>query len=173
VVKPIFRKIQTINGERSFLIVLPKEYAKNLQLSRGDFVRVYQVDGKIIIENTFSENISKYGYGKFQNKKFSENLNKQDEKPRDYYPEEDGIEYWTKETVVSYCTDRIREILVDSSVNQKLVILMKFFSICKCVDKIEFMERIIDPILNKICNQLNLDYEDVKNKIIIELKEEF
>jgi AbrB family looped-hinge helix DNA binding protein len=45
-----YRKIQGIMGDVSFSIVLPKEYATNLGLKKGEFVKVWLVDGKIIIE---------------------------------------------------------------------------------------------------------------------------
>jgi AbrB family looped-hinge helix DNA binding protein len=37
-------------GQQSFSIVLPKAYAINLGIGKGDYVKVSQDDGKIIIE---------------------------------------------------------------------------------------------------------------------------
>lgn len=45
-----FRKVQGILGEQSFSIVLPKRYAINLGLGKGDFVKVREEANKIIIE---------------------------------------------------------------------------------------------------------------------------
>jgi bifunctional DNA-binding transcriptional regulator/antitoxin component of YhaV-PrlF toxin-antitoxin module len=45
-----YRKIQGLVGESSFSIILPKEYALNIGIRRGDFVKVRQEDRKIIIE---------------------------------------------------------------------------------------------------------------------------
>jgi anaerobic selenocysteine-containing dehydrogenase len=45
-----YRKIQGIVGEQSFSVVLPKKYAIDLGISKGDFVRVHQEEGRIIIE---------------------------------------------------------------------------------------------------------------------------
>jgi formylmethanofuran dehydrogenase subunit D len=45
-----YRKVQTILGDVSFSVVLPKNYAVNLGLKRGDFVKVRQANGQIIIE---------------------------------------------------------------------------------------------------------------------------
>ena len=45
-----FRKVQGIVGEYSFSIVLPKSFANELGISKGDYVKVSQDDGKIIIE---------------------------------------------------------------------------------------------------------------------------
>ncbi len=47
---PQYRKIQELVGETSFSIVLPKSYAIDLGISKGDFVKVYCVDSKIIVE---------------------------------------------------------------------------------------------------------------------------
>ena len=45
-----YRKIQGLIGETSFSIILPKQFAINLGIGKGDFVKVHQEDGKIIIE---------------------------------------------------------------------------------------------------------------------------
>jgi hypothetical protein len=45
-----FRKVQGIMGEHSFSIVLPKSYALNLGIGKGDFVKVKQESNKIIVE---------------------------------------------------------------------------------------------------------------------------
>jgi len=45
-----YRKIHSLVGEHSFSVVLPKSYAVNLGVGKGDFVKVYQDDNKIIIE---------------------------------------------------------------------------------------------------------------------------
>lgn len=44
-----FRKIQGLIGETSFSIILPKQFAINLGLSKGEFVKVYQCEDSIII----------------------------------------------------------------------------------------------------------------------------
>jgi AbrB family looped-hinge helix DNA binding protein len=45
-----FRKVQGLIGESSFSIILPKAYAINLGIEKGDFVKVREEEGKIIIE---------------------------------------------------------------------------------------------------------------------------
>lgn len=45
-----YRKVQGLVGETSFSIILPKQYAINLGIGKGDFVKVSQDDGKIILE---------------------------------------------------------------------------------------------------------------------------
>jgi Antidote-toxin recognition MazE, bacterial antitoxin len=45
-----YRKVQGIVGEQSFSVVLPKKYALDLGIAKGDFVKVRQDEGKIIIE---------------------------------------------------------------------------------------------------------------------------
>ncbi len=45
-----FRKVQGIVGEYSFSIVLPKSFANDLGIGKGDYVKVSQDDGKIIVE---------------------------------------------------------------------------------------------------------------------------
>jgi formylmethanofuran dehydrogenase subunit D len=41
---------RSIIGDLSFSVCLPKKYSQNLGLDKGDYVRVTQEDGKIIIE---------------------------------------------------------------------------------------------------------------------------
>ncbi len=41
---------RSIIGDLSFSVCLPKAYAQNLQLGKGEYVRVTQENGKIIIE---------------------------------------------------------------------------------------------------------------------------
>jgi hypothetical protein len=50
-----YRKIQSIVGEHSFSVVLPKSYAINLGIGKGDFVKVFLVADKIIIEKADKE----------------------------------------------------------------------------------------------------------------------
>jgi antitoxin component of MazEF toxin-antitoxin module len=45
-----YRKIQGLIGESSFSIILPKKYATDIGLNKGDFVKVHKIDNKIIIE---------------------------------------------------------------------------------------------------------------------------
>jgi hypothetical protein len=45
-----YRKVQGLIGETSFSIILPKEYALNIGIGKGDFVKVRQVENKIIVE---------------------------------------------------------------------------------------------------------------------------
>lgn len=45
-----FRKVQGIVGEYSFSIVLPKSFAHDLGIGKGDYVKVSQEDGKIVVE---------------------------------------------------------------------------------------------------------------------------
>ena len=45
-----YRKIQGIMGNHSLGLILPKSYTINLNITKGDSVRVYQVNHKIVIE---------------------------------------------------------------------------------------------------------------------------
>jgi phosphate uptake regulator len=45
-----YRKVQGLIGETSFSVILPKEYALNIGLGKGDFVKVRQEHNCIIIE---------------------------------------------------------------------------------------------------------------------------
>ena len=45
-----YRKVQGLVGEQSFSVVLPKIYATNLGIKKGDFVKVHQDNKTIIIE---------------------------------------------------------------------------------------------------------------------------
>jgi hypothetical protein len=45
-----YRKDQGLVGEKSFSIVLPKSYAIQLGIGKGDFVKVSQEENRIVIE---------------------------------------------------------------------------------------------------------------------------
>jgi antitoxin component of MazEF toxin-antitoxin module len=45
-----YRKVQGLIGETSFSIILPKTYAINLGITKGDFVKVRQEEDRIVIE---------------------------------------------------------------------------------------------------------------------------
>jgi antitoxin component of MazEF toxin-antitoxin module len=49
-----YRKVQGLIGETSFSLILPKMYAKNIGLEKGDFVKVQQEGSRIIIEKADS-----------------------------------------------------------------------------------------------------------------------
>jgi hypothetical protein len=46
----LYRRVQGLVGEQSFSLILPKQYANNLGIRKGDFVKVRQEENKIIIE---------------------------------------------------------------------------------------------------------------------------
>ena len=45
-----YRKIQALVGEHSLFCVLPRAYAVNLGIQKGDFVKVYHTNNQIVIE---------------------------------------------------------------------------------------------------------------------------
>lgn len=47
---PEYRKVQGLVGETSFSLVLPKSYALNLGISKGEFLKVTCEDKRIVIE---------------------------------------------------------------------------------------------------------------------------
>ena len=44
------RKIQALTGERSFTFVLPKRFALKLGVEKGDFLKCWIDDQKLIVE---------------------------------------------------------------------------------------------------------------------------
>jgi antitoxin component of MazEF toxin-antitoxin module len=44
-----YRRIQGLVGEQSFSLILPKQYATNLGIRKGDYVKVRQEEQKIIL----------------------------------------------------------------------------------------------------------------------------
>jgi hypothetical protein len=47
---PQYRKVQALVGESSFSIVLPKLYALELGISKGEFLKITCANKKIIVE---------------------------------------------------------------------------------------------------------------------------
>jgi bifunctional DNA-binding transcriptional regulator/antitoxin component of YhaV-PrlF toxin-antitoxin module len=50
-----YRKIQGLAHEESFSVVIPKSYAVNLGISKGDVVRFRQEENRIIIEKVWGD----------------------------------------------------------------------------------------------------------------------
>jgi bifunctional DNA-binding transcriptional regulator/antitoxin component of YhaV-PrlF toxin-antitoxin module len=44
------RRIQALTGERSFTLVFPKQFATELGVGRGDFVKCRIDSGKLVVE---------------------------------------------------------------------------------------------------------------------------
>jgi bifunctional DNA-binding transcriptional regulator/antitoxin component of YhaV-PrlF toxin-antitoxin module len=44
------RKIQALTGERSFTLVFPKQFATELGVGRGDFVKCRIDSGRLVVE---------------------------------------------------------------------------------------------------------------------------
>jgi antitoxin component of MazEF toxin-antitoxin module len=49
-IKDVEHKTQGIVGERSFSLVLPRKYATDLGIEKGDFVKVRKEQGCLVIE---------------------------------------------------------------------------------------------------------------------------
>jgi bifunctional DNA-binding transcriptional regulator/antitoxin component of YhaV-PrlF toxin-antitoxin module len=48
--EPKYTKFEGLVGEKSFSLVLPKDYAEKLGIEKGDFVKVTQTLNQILIE---------------------------------------------------------------------------------------------------------------------------
>jgi antitoxin component of MazEF toxin-antitoxin module len=44
------RKVQAYSGDRSLTVVLPKIFAEQLHIGKGDFLIVHLEDGKLVLE---------------------------------------------------------------------------------------------------------------------------
>jgi hypothetical protein len=44
------RKIQTIHGERSFVLCLPKDFVSELNIGKGDYVKCSISNNQLIVE---------------------------------------------------------------------------------------------------------------------------
>ena len=45
-----YRKIQTLSGERGFLLCLPKEFMAKLGLGKGDYVKCIVQDDELVVK---------------------------------------------------------------------------------------------------------------------------
>lgn len=44
------RKVQALQGERSLTVVLPKEFATELGISKGDYLKVMIENNRLVLE---------------------------------------------------------------------------------------------------------------------------
>jgi hypothetical protein len=47
--KPEVRKIQAIHGETTFVLVIPKDFAERLKITKGDYVKCTIVDDSLVV----------------------------------------------------------------------------------------------------------------------------
>jgi hypothetical protein len=47
---PTIRKVQAYSGERSLTVVLPKLFAEQLRIGRGDYLKVRLEDRRLVLE---------------------------------------------------------------------------------------------------------------------------
>jgi len=50
ITKSELRKVQSIHGNTSFVLVLPKEFANALNISKGDYVKCKVTENQLIVE---------------------------------------------------------------------------------------------------------------------------
>lgn len=50
-----FRKVQGVVGNHIFSLILPKQFAIDIGITKGDYVRVSKVDRKLIVEKASEE----------------------------------------------------------------------------------------------------------------------
>lgn len=48
------RKLQALTGEHSLTLVFPKQFALELGVAKGDFLKCYIDDGRLIVEKIHS-----------------------------------------------------------------------------------------------------------------------
>lgn len=48
--KPEVRKIQAIHGEATFVLVIPKDFAEKLRITKGDYVKCIIVDDSLVVK---------------------------------------------------------------------------------------------------------------------------
>jgi hypothetical protein len=48
--KPEVRKIQAIHGETTFVLVIPKDFAERLKISKGDYVKCTIADDSLVVK---------------------------------------------------------------------------------------------------------------------------
>ncbi|HEY6885450.1 MAG TPA: AbrB/MazE/SpoVT family DNA-binding domain-containing protein [Nitrososphaeraceae archaeon] len=44
------RRVQALQGERSFVLVFPKDFATQLEVRKGDFLKCYLHGNQLIVE---------------------------------------------------------------------------------------------------------------------------
>ncbi len=90
----------------------------------------------------------------------------------DFYFGKKVVENWTLETVRNYYNYRLETDLNDPGGRNGLIIQYKFLAMCNCVDVIEFSERIVDPIVNRLCIKYGLEYDEVKERLRLACEED-
>jgi hypothetical protein len=109
------------------------------------------------IETTF--NISNKGPSyKHSHGSFKKNTN-------DYLVEKNSLEPWDKNSLAEYCTDNLEHMLRNEDYTHVFQILKKFLKFFECNSQKEFEEKVLIPILRKLCVKYRQNLEQVQAKI--------
>lgn len=84
----------------------------------------------------------------------------------DYHTGKKSLEPWNEESVTKYCTNNINHILSNDDYTHEFIILKKFLILFECNDQSEFEEKVLIPILRKLCIKYEEDFEQVQKKIV-------
>ncbi|CAN5776003.1 hypothetical protein BH23THE1_BH23THE1_18020 [soil metagenome] len=104
--------------------------------------------------NQFNENSSyKYFHGSFKRNTIDFHIGKK------------SLESWDKESVTEYCTNDIDHILRNNDYTHEFIILKKFLKLFECNCQFEFEEKVLDPILRKLCKKHDRKFEEVQKKV--------
>ncbi len=84
----------------------------------------------------------------------------------DYHVGRNSLEPWDKESVIEYCIENVEHIVDNDGYTDVFAISKRFLKFFDCSCQSEFEEKILNPILRKLCVKYEEDFEQVQKKIV-------
>ena len=107
-----------------------------------------------------------YNYNQFNNNLSYKNYHGSFRKDTiDYNVGKDRLEPWDKDSITEYCTDNFEHILENENYMHVFQISKTFLKFFDCGCKSEFEEKVLIPILRKLCVKYEQDFDKVQTKI--------
>ena len=76
-----------------------------------------------------------------------------------------SLESWNRKSINEYCINHLEQILKSNDYTYNFRIPKWFLKFFECNGQMEFEDKVLIPILRKLCNKDGLDFEKVIKKI--------
>ncbi|WP_458718826.1 AbrB/MazE/SpoVT family DNA-binding domain-containing protein [Candidatus Nitrosocosmicus sp. R] len=153
-------------GPSSVSVILPKIMTLDLGIQKGSYVMISQIGDEIRIRKIQKKVDEMYNYNQFNNNLSYKNYHGSFRKDTiDYNVGKDRLEPGDKDSLTEYCTDKFKHILENEDYIHVFQIPKTFLKFFDCSCKSEFEEKVLIPILRKLCIKYGLDFEQVQTKI--------
>lgn len=83
----------------------------------------------------------------------------------DYHVGKNGLEPWDRESFSEYCIHNLEYIVRNNDYSHVVPIRKKFLNLFECICQSEFEDKVLNPILRKLCKLYELEWEEVHKRL--------